>query len=408
MASGQVRIVVGLAAALLLAGLPVSASAQEEPVGGCPVVASAEGIQVMFSNSDNIALEAPAGAGVPVAQACVDYGVRDSRAFAGSPYPGETVIAAPGVVGARIGQELPGYPAYAASRYPAKEQASAEQPGYTLQARSSETSSDATARTALSPERSGSTVSVAKAPIDPAAKTSSASSRSDTEPLTIAGVLHLGHVQSAASARLDADGKVTRSSELTIGRTTVGGQEVVITPEGVRAAGQTTPLPEAPPTDVLKEAGVSVRYLSVQNTSRGVLSAGVEVVVRREDPQSGAVSKTHYVLGRSFASAGPVDAGTGPAPVGIPPIPVPPAATGGTGAAAGSSGDIAPAPGDRAPAPAAAPGDEPPAVAGPLSRTGSPAPMGLTSLYLVLVFGALAMFASATLLRLLGVKNRWT
>lgn len=128
---------------MLFAVLPPSAAASSDPGGGCPVVGTAVGVQVTVSASDNILLAAPAGAGVPVAQACVDYAVRDSRAFASSPYLGETVLAGPGLLGQRLGQDVPGYPAYAASRHPARESGEANGPGYDLRASSTETSSGA-------------------------------------------------------------------------------------------------------------------------------------------------------------------------------------------------------------------------------------------------------------------------
>lgn len=409
------RSAAGLGAALLLAGLPAGAAASEPPDEGCPVVASAQGIQIVVTASDNLLLSAPTGAGVPVAQACVDYGVRDSTAFASSPYPGETVIAAPGLLANRLGQEVPGYPAYAASRHPAREQAEAEQPGYQLSARSTETASNAWARSAAGPDDTdaGSALATARSAVDPAAKAATAAATADTQPLTINKLLRLGQVHSVASAKTGPDGTVRRSSDLRIGRTTVGDQEVVITPKGVRAAGQTLPAPDAGPAEALEAAGITVRYLAAEPTRRGVLSAGIEVVARHEDPESGAVTTVQYTLGRSFAAVAPVEDEPGEVPALDPPV--------GTGSSGGPSGDggsvdggaVADGaePAAAAPAPAGVPqGSDapPPAVASADRLAAHPIDMGMTGLYLVLVFGALAMFAGGTLLRLLGVKTRWT
>lgn len=406
------RAVVGLGAALLLAGLPAGAAAVEQPEGSCPVVATAQGLQITVSASDNLLLAAPAGAGIPVAQACVDYGVRDSSAFASSPYPGESVIAAPGLISNRMGQEMPAYPAYAASRYPAKEHAKVEQPGYSLRSDSTEVSSQARARSAVGAEDdSASTVATAKSTVDPATTASAATGQADTQPLTVNGVLRLGHVHSVASAKVDPDGKLQRSSDLQIGRTTVGGQEVVITPKGVRAAGQTVPVPETPPAEALEDAGVTVRYLTSERTRSGVMSAGIEVRARRQDPESGAVTTVQYTLGRSFAAASPAVQEPG-GPGGVPAVPVDPAdpASNGSVGGTGTAGGPVPAAAPEAPAdaPAAPSGGPSPELAGPNQLLANPVDVGAAGLYLVLMLGALVMVASATLLRLLGVKTRWT
>jgi hypothetical protein len=383
----------------------------EQSEGGCPVVATAQGLQITVSASDNLLLAAPAGAGIPVAQACVDYGVRDSSAFASSPYPGESVIAAPGLISNQTGQEMPAYPAYAASRYPAKERAEAEQPGYSLRSDSSEVSSQARARSAVGAEEdAGSTLATAKSTVDPATTASAATAQADTQPLTVNGVLRLGHVHSVASAKVDPEGKLHRSSDLRIGRTTVGGQEVVITPKGVKAAGQTVPVPETPPADALEEAGVTVRYLTSERTRSGVLSAGIEVTARQQDPESGAVTTVQYTLGRSFAAASPAVKEPG-GPGGVPNVPVDPAGPASNGSVGGTGTADGPAPADAGDVPAEAPpagGPPPPELAGPNQLLANPVDVGAAGFYLVLMLGALVMVASATLLRLLGVKTRWT
>jgi len=414
------RVAAAVASAgLLLTAVPPGASASTEPGGGCPVVGSAVGIQVTVSASDNLLLAAPAGAGVPVAQACVDYIVRDSQAFASSPYPGETVIAAPGLLGQRIGQPVPGYPAYAASRHPANESGEASGPGYDLRARSSETSSAASARSGAPPDAGGSgvTTSIAEASVDPDAKSARSLSSSDTRPLTINNVLTLGQVHSMATAELTG-GKIRRNSTLEIGRTTVGDTEVVITPEGVEAAGETIGVPEQNPAEELAKAGIHVDYLAARKTSDGVLSAGIQIIAQHTDAGSGATYTATYTLGRAFAAVAPVrDTAFNPGGFAIPPVPDPapqPPAQGSTsagGPVAAPSPAAAPAPAPApasAPQPATAPAAAPPATTQAVRQAAVPIPMGVGALYLAIVFGALALVVSATMLRLLGVKTRWT
>ncbi|MBA4863788.1 hypothetical protein H1V43_20910 [Streptomyces sp. PSKA54] len=416
--SSRARAFAGMGTAVLLTFLPGAATAAESAEAAapgeddCPVVASAQGLQVMVSASDNTALQAPSGAAIPAAQACVNPAVEESSGFAGSPYPGETIVSAPALLGGQLGPKFPEYPAYAASRYPSDEKSESGQQGHSLSSHSTKNSTRAQARTRLGQEAaSASTTALAHVQVDPDRRAGKASATADTQPITINGVLRLGQVLSSATAAVDADGRLVRASRLTVGRTEVAGQAVEITRNGIRAVGQAVPVPDAAdPTETLAAAGVRVRYLSEQRTEHGVMSAGFEVLARQKDPHSGAVYTLHYVFGRAFAAADRVEAPPG----GGMDVPLPPAA----GAPPASSGD---APADPAPASEAEPpaGSDPPpeqadeAAPAPAAETpahpaGSPADMGVAGAFLVLAFGAVATFAFGNLLRLLGVRTRWT
>lgn len=411
------KVTAGAGVVLLLVGVP-SATAAESLDGGCPVVAAAQGVQVMVSASDNLLLAAPLGAGVPVAQACVDYGVKETSGFASSPYPGETVVTAAGLARGVTDLPIPDYPAYAASRYPSAPESGVEQQGYSLRSRSDETSSSAQARSGLGEDAgsAGSSMASAESSVDPGAGSSAATARAGTEPLTINEVLRLGEVRSVATARVGRDGKLERGSELTVGRTTVAGQAVEITPDGVKAADQGAALPDTVgPEEALAEAGVRVGYLRAEQTQRGVLSAGIEVRVRQQDQETGAVYTVQYVFGRAFAAAAPPEEGPGESAD----LPLPAVGAGDAGPPESGPAPAEAAPADAAPADAGVPemaeapavaGDAPAPSAAPadVGLAGFPVDLGAAGLYLVIVFGAIAMFASATLLRLLGVRTRWT
>lgn len=406
------------------------AAAQGGVEDGCPVVAFAQGIQVMIDAPLNVLLEEASGVGVPVAQACVNFALSDSKGFASNPYPGELAMASPSLVWDSVWNELtkatgvpkpapaPGYPWYAASRYPGESESRVEQPGNSLSATSTETSTKARAQFGLPQDSAyaATTVTTAESVVDPGALTGIAKAESDTQPLTFNDVLELGRVRSTASAAVDAKGAVKRESSLTIGRTTVAGQVVQVTPRGVEAAGQTAPVPGSDPAEVLKAAGVQVRYLAEEKSARGVLSAGVEVVVAREtSPGSGKYNRMHYTIGRAFAAADKVEAPPGGGPgdgfSGLPGGGGPVGDTAGVGdsgaPAGGAVPQAAPAPELAAspPNPRAAPA---PQVAAPVAWVGRPMDMGMAGFYLVLVCSAAAMFAGMTLLRLLGVRTRWT
>lgn len=418
------RVVVVGGIALSAAAVEGSAVAQEPAEGGCPVVASAQGVQVMITVEDQL-LDQPSGVGAPVAQTCVNFGLSDSMGFASNPYPGETVLSLPALVwgpsgleGA-TGQSTPAYPGYAASRYPVETKSQSEQPGYSLRAASTETSSKARAYSGLTQDATNvaTTVATAESVVDPAALTGTATAASDTQPLTFNEVLELGRVRSNASAAVNAKGTVRRESSLVIGRTTVADQVVQITPRGVEAAGQTVPVAGSDPAEALAEAGIQVRYLAEEKVPNGVLSAGVEVVVKQESKlASGRYYRVHYIIGRAFAAADKVERPVGGVPVGgALPGPVAGGGLGGDAEGAGESGGPAPESAsvpeaaESPPAPEAAPQAAPaPQVAAPAGWVGRPIDMGMAGFYLVLVCGAAAMFAGTTLLRLLGVRTRWT
>lgn len=414
---------------LSLSGLPGAAAAQsadEQPPEerSCPVVAAATGVHLMGRASDNILLEKPGGVSLPAAQSCVAYGLRDSWSFAGAPHPGENLTALPASLRGS-GLPVPDYPAHVASRYPASPKAEKSENGYTLRARSGETSSESTAHSGVDEEAASiaaATVS-ARSEVDPVEGTSRAHAESDTRPITIADVLVLGRIRSTATASMSADGAVTRDASLRVGTTSVAGERVEITPDGVVAAGQTVGTPTPDPAEALEEAGISVRYLTPLKTERGVVAAGIEVLVRHRDAESGAVYEAHYTLGRALAAVSevPADPGSG-GDVAAGTSTGTESATSGAGTASeqpvagdaasgpATAADVSGAPGapQAAEAPHVAPPPDVRAAPAPARLSGTPVGMGIAGLYLVIVFGALAMVAGGTLLRLLGVKTRWT
>lgn len=418
-ASRRRRTVAVLWIGAVVAGLPAATAVAADALSDdnpCPVHAVARGMQVTISQSDNLVIQDPTGPGVPVAHACVDYSVRDSQAFASSPYPGDALVGLPGILSGQLpppAPPLPSYPAYAGSRYPSQQQSAINQPGMALVARSSETASQAQASHTID-QAPAASVATAETSVDPAARTSAATAKADLQPLTINGVLGLGEVVSVASAKLTTAGAVDRSSQLQIGRTTVAGQEVVITPNGVQAAGQTVGTPDTGAVqDQLAQAGVTVHYLAAQNTARGVWSAGVEITATSKDPNSGAVTTVRYLVGRAFATVAPVDATSASGDDAGFGFATPVSDSGSSAVSSGGAPGVAPAVPLAAAAPAA--GVQPPAAAGApqpatgqVALAGQPVGMGLGSAYLVIVFGAMALLVGGTLVRLLGVRTRWT
>jgi hypothetical protein len=391
-------VVVGL----VLLGTTASASQAIPEAGGCPVVAGAQGLQLMGSASDNLFLAAPTGAGVPVAQSCVDVRIASSTGYASSPYPGDTVLSL-------VGEAK--FPGYASSQYPADPRSKADGPGFSMTSTSKEHSSKATARAGLveQPAHAASTVASAQSLVDPRTGAATATATSDTQPLTINDVLELGRIRSSATATIADGGELHRDSVLQVGRTTIAGQEAQISPDGVEAVEAKVGIPDVNPNDVLAKAGIEVRFIGEEKTSQGVVSAGIEIIARQTNPDSGAEYVVHYTFGRAFASAKAVEPQPGLAGL-SPPAPADtdePALNQGSAESAGT-GSVSG--GGPAPVPDVPPGDgeAPPqaALAAPVQPVSSPVDIGATTLYLVLAFCGLVLFASGTLLRLLGVKTR--
>ncbi|MFJ9176192.1 hypothetical protein [Streptomyces sp. NPDC102360] len=413
----RARALCGAGTAALLVFLPATAgtAGAAEPDaaegGDCPVTATAQGVQVTVSKSNDTLLQAPVGAGIPVAKSCVDYAVGESSGWASSPYPGETVISAPALIGSQTGQKFPDYPLYAASKYPSQDSAKAGRTPHVMRAHSTKTSTEAQASTVLGQDGTGaSTKAVADASVDPGALTGEAKASADTRPWSVNGVLELGRVLSSASAGVDRHGKVVRDSELSIGRTEIAGQGVAVTPDGLKVLGQSAKLPGtdplAPLTKALANAGVKIRYLDEKHTGHGIVSAGLEVTARQQDTQSGSVFTVTYVFGRASADANRVEAPPGSGdlpPAGAPQAPAEPGTDDGAGAQAPAGGGP-----DTPKTPSENDGPATPKDTRPVQLATNPTDMGVTGLYLVLAFGAVATFAAGTLLRLLGVKTRWT
>lgn len=408
----------GTAAFALLSATGAHAAGDAD--GRCPVMATAGGVQVMVSKSDDLFLAAPSGMATPVAQACVDYGLSESTAFASGPYPGETVVSAPPLLRGLTSVPVPDYPVYASSQFPSAQDSRVEQQGLTLRSRSAETSSEATARNGAEPE-GGSVAAKAKAvaDVDPEGRATVATATSDTQPFTVNEVLRLGQTHSFAQSKVGPDGVLRRESRLTIGHTEVAGQTVEITPDGLRGAGQPVALPEDSAVEALEAAGIQVRYLKAEETPRGILSAGIEITAENQDPQSGATSRVHYTVGRSFAAAAPVADRGGASEDEVPAIDTDAGIAvsgdddGGTRrpidvgvADTGPVGPEAPAPVVDAEDLPTAVDPPPPAVAQETRLVGKPLDLALTGLYLAFVIAAMALVVGGTLLRMLGVRTQ--
>jgi hypothetical protein len=398
-----VAVTVFAAGAWIAAGLR-SPAARGDTAFGFEGTASAGGIQV-FAKAAQDPVQNQYEASSPTVSALVNS-EPDSQAFAANPYPGKDVLS--------LAASLPTGPLPApevvTSGSPGTPKQEMSQPGYTISAESTQTSSHGHGETGAS---SGDTASVGSVAAD-AQVTATASSVTSTAtssahafaagPLAIAGVL------TKAVATLDSSGRTTLRSSIAAGDVTVNGTRVGLGPDGLEIAGTTVPLPDASPvTTALEQAGITVTYVKETKTPTGVTAPAVLIHVT--DP--GGQSDTPYVLGQASAGVAPqasfdtgtgdtIDTGTGTT-----------GTTGGSstsGSSTASGGAPAVLPGGQSTSTAPAGGSSP-AVAGPDSgRSLVPAASSADTIaggglfYFVLVIAAAAALGTGQLMRLLGVR----
>jgi hypothetical protein len=266
--------------------------------------------------------------------------------------------------------------------------------------------------------------------------------------IDIGGVLRIGQVDALAKVTRSPGTEPTREANFTVNGVVIAGQAVGFSDKGFTVAGTNTPLPKDNPVlQALAQAKITVQYLARVDNPDGVVSPGL--VIRQEQATPGGPTMVfRYVFGRMAASAttsgsptsigdalpsldtgpsatqvvGP-PASTGATPAGTAPSTGPdvsavsgtetrPVGRDGNGGGSAASYDSGAAPTTEPPPAEAAPvAETPPSStvqeAAPISGT----PLALvdtSSIYLILVAGATVVLVGGTVLRLVGVKLKWT
>jgi len=409
--------------ALAVAGPSAADPGATQTCSSVDASAAADGVRTAFHGDNVLPLVNGTDAEGPSASALLSSGV--SSAAAGAPNPGDAALSALALAGVP-GVDSRTYPLLAQSQFPSHTHAQVDQPGISLTASSSDSSSSASAKgggaTTQGPSSSqGATTSTASVGCSGVAG-AVASSDTDSEAFSAAGgVLRIGRIHSEARAVLGPDGVPHVNSHLDVGQFVVAGQTVAFTERGLGAGGQTVPLPN-PLGDVLRGAGVGLRYISGSTDSdgKGVNAPGLEVSVRA-DLNTARVgtspSTVTYTFGRAQARADATFSAADQSAVGFTPPPLA-RSPDGTPGSSGSTEAIAPsvpsaaAPGDAAVGTGlrAAPSRNAPisGVARARVRT-IDVLVGLdwTPLYLALVLGGLALGGAWALFRLIGERLRW-
>lgn len=445
---------VGLIGAAVLGVATDVAQSQEAPAQptSYEAIASAEGFRFSFGAPGFVAVDTFIDGGGPVSQSVID-GLGNSRSFASLPYPGDLAITGPGLVAGLTGlPSPPPYPFYVSSSHPTAPEGKVAQPGYELTANSTESASKASTMTGGgsgsgdSASSIGKTVTVADVSRDATSGAVTAVATGTADVINIGGVLRIGQVDAKAKVTRTPGADPTREANFVINGVSIAGTAVGFSDKGFTFAGTNTPIPQGNPlTEALKQAKIDVQYLARVDNPDGVVSPGL--VIRQEQATPGGPTMVlRYTFGQMAASAtvsgSPTSIGdslpaleTGPADTQVvgestspdtstPAVTDTSLATGGdigtdtgsydsSGSTTGSydSGSVGGATTDTAPA-ETAPAEAQPSTnlvqeAAPISGT----PVTLvdtSSIYLILVAGATVALLGGTVLRLMGVKLKWT
>ena len=252
------RFLTGLLAAAAISG-PLMAGAASRParaedgVAAGPVTvagdAAASGVRFTYEvPTEFLAASTPFDGGGPVAQSSLGSGL--SRSAASLPFPGEVVIAGPGLFYTVTGMTIPGsYPFYVAAEYPTAPESTLADPSgqYSLRATATDHSAAGAAQALFGGEDGGGGSSPETAV--EAAPDGSAVARAESvthglsvgkEALKIAAV----HSRSVTTLASDATTATTERSLIVEGAT-VAGQPVTIDAQGIHASGGSAPSPSA-------------------------------------------------------------------------------------------------------------------------------------------------------------------
>ena len=280
---------------VLWAGVLGPAAAAEDTGAASGLVtvagdATASGVRFTYEvPAEFLAASTPFDGGGPVAQASIGSGL--ARSAASLPFPGDVVIAGPGLFYTVTGLTLPGsYPFYVAAEYPTAPEAKLADPSgqYLLSASATDHSAASAAQAVFGPPEGGSGGSRTRTSIETEPDGSAvATAESVSEALSLGGgVLKIAAVRSTSVTKLAAGAtEPATSRSLSVQGASVAGQPVTIDADGIHAAGGAAPLPLGAGADqisaALVQSGLSARVLRESDGAVG----GAEVLeVRSRHP----------------------------------------------------------------------------------------------------------------------------
>jgi hypothetical protein len=288
------------AAALPAVVLPAPVLAAGDTPSGADLVtvageAVASGVRFSYQvPAEFLAATTPVDGGGPVAQASLGSGL--ARSAASLPFPGDLVIAGPGLFYLATGITLPGaYPFYVSAEHPGSPKATLGDPSgqYQLSATANGNSATGLARAVFGPPESGSGGARTEASLVVEPDGSAvARAESLSEGLSLGGgALKIAAVRSTSVTRLAAGAtRAVTERVLSIEGASLSGQAVTIDAAGVHAGGGSAPVPLGSGAEqistALAQAGLSVRVAD-ETDAAGSSAQVLEVRDRHPLPFAG-------------------------------------------------------------------------------------------------------------------------
>jgi hypothetical protein len=454
---------IAVAVTALLAG---PALADTSISGGLPssnnFTVAAEGDAMEITITDPSAPLIQAYSASPYGASATLSSLGESLADAGAPYAPVIYGLPPLVNGLGSGGQLPTLPplpGYVSSSYPAQPTGQEVIDGYDVAATSSGTTS--VGQVSLGAQAPG----AANPTMFASAQTTvngdgsvTATAVAGADAVNFGQLFDIGNVSSTETMTVPTSGPPSLKTTVDLGTISVVGVKTGLTLDGLNVLGINTPIAVSNPVlaslnSLLAPSGVSLSLLpqmfsytdgttgtgstpDPDKTLQGVTSGALQVAMQENVPSQGLVDVT-YVLGRVYVSATDVAGlGSGVAPVPSTPSSTAPAVSSGsatvpaavtsssqsnsstaipaTGGATTPVASTASAPSNAsqsvavAPSTAGAPSQlGAPSASTPLTETRSAAIKGPSnaSIYLILVLGAIVIFAASQLVRLLAVRS---
>jgi hypothetical protein len=398
-------------------------AAQGAPTPAFSGTAAADGVRATLTIPGAPLSEQLVDVGGPSAQVAVDS-IGTSTAFAAFPDPGGVVQSAPGLLSGLLNQgafglppiplpSLPKYPLLIKTDGTGTRDATLGAGPYSLKAHSAATSSNATAMGGLQTGVVGNVATVtSSSSVLPVADGSVvATSTVDVQGLTI-GPVTLAGIRSTATMALNHDGTITSSSKATINALEIGGLAVGIDSSSLTTPGPTVPLPIGSALNALLGVlKINLQLAPTQKLPGKVIAPALLVTMPLDVPLGTGPGTLSLTLGGASASMSGSPTTDDETAGGSP--------GGGSGTAATDAGSATNAPSAAVPdggAPVAGPdiASVPPsskakALAPATRRTAAIVGIfDISSLYLAITGCALAAYTLGHLIRLMGVRARWT
>lgn len=344
----------------------------------------------------------------------------ESTAFSSDPYPGAVPVSAPGLVDGLLGStpsvppavaqlaHLPNYPLIATSSYPGTPSATVNLGPVSMDAQSRARESSATTA-------DGANKTVARVSADEATDVVTATATSTIGGVDLGPAAQLSGIRSTATVTQAADGKPVRSTDFTVASLSVLGTQLKVTKTGIELAGINIPGglgqvldPVQKLLDALRGRGTSIRFVDAQETTEGIISAGLVIQSTFATGINGIVATVTMTVGRTFAN---VSNAARPGLDGGPKVPSSPVDLG-SGVELGSTPGLGASTGlPSLGVPALSPGAPSRSVAADQTeriRALSPDRTDAGTFYPVLALGGAVFVIGISLFRKIGVRSTWT